>query len=1099
MDTRRFFDRFEKANKKVAQKVRKNVQEDVDQRKFEEGKPLCFTLFHTFSSLLLPLDRYPEEFKHLYTEAIFDLDMKDDLERAKVINWCQGLRALYPIKTTANGNCLANAISLSLWGLEDSDAFLRRLLYVTMTTDPKGRFKRRWLNQQRTLPDITAFGLRLNTDQYTNEWEAVIRATTDVGNNENAGMPYTFLESIHLYIFANIIRRPIILLADKRARSLFGESIQESDIGGIFLPLEWDYGQCEKSPVVLGYNMNHFAPLISQEFATSEQSNVIGKAPVCPIITSELTSLKIQFLLPDEEFKVGHLLMQYMEIEEFVIKTSDGYMNVPCAKLTYKTLPDKKNIIQQHRKDCENKFRHQVDEEVGISPPDNEIREVDRQNPFYIQVMNQNDENMAIKSSRQSNKAKLTRPVQVGISRVDKRKRCSVVGCKMYGSPEFNDLCSKCFGDFTVQYARDEAASRRRQAERPPIIALETADPSSGYNDLSIMGENCQTGCGFRCSVETYPYCHECYPRYVNQTRSKEPQPEAEDVEISLMPEQCKDQNCQYRASKQTYPYCHECYDKYLPKAKPTAPPILYSEENTENRIQSNDVCEPNLKLRIEEEPETNLIEIREPNGLLYRPGEMPALSNSGVLKRNCKTGGCLNPAIRGNDGFCDKCYDHSLFGEGELQALDLPNSNRRSSVSCKTAGCKERPASGCDQCLECFLREGTLPCSAEVMQMQIEQEPPAGETSRTQCAENTDLQLKNDLKMNDITAKNRKPISLSRESVAVEEVGNLISPANLIPTSKDRTTNIDETNKTHRKYICAKPGCQGIRMNNSNGLCYDCYKTGHKKVEIQQSESGNNLDESAPFVSDTPFELSEEQKKELYPVIVSSKQKVKCVAPVCDNMIYPPAKLCEVCTAAIERDHAERMKSGDTKLTAPISSTRRKTDFEQQRRTAPVVRSPSKDPNALQRHTVPIAKARAKLCIEKDCERYGDPAQKDRCSRHYNLAVQQFRQPTPPLDETLARPFGNGNYNIPSQRRSETILPLNVPPEPVENGEKLTAAMSKIENSRKSRRKCKNQCGNYANPQKHGFCNNCYDNSSVQTLLGHPRLPGRNQIDYNI
>ena len=48
----------------------------------------------------MPLGRYPEEFQNLYTEAVFDLDMKDDLERAKVINWCGTIYPLHPLKTT---------------------------------------------------------------------------------------------------------------------------------------------------------------------------------------------------------------------------------------------------------------------------------------------------------------------------------------------------------------------------------------------------------------------------------------------------------------------------------------------------------------------------------------------------------------------------------------------------------------------------------------------------------------------------------------------------------------------------------------------------------------------------------------------------------------------------------------------------------------------------------------------------------------------------------------------------------------------------------------------------------------------------------------
>ena len=64
----------------------------------------------------------------------------------------------------ADGNCLTNAVSQAMWGIEDSEAFLRRLLYVTMTTDPKGLFKRRWLNQQKYITEEIGMGFRLNTD-----------------------------------------------------------------------------------------------------------------------------------------------------------------------------------------------------------------------------------------------------------------------------------------------------------------------------------------------------------------------------------------------------------------------------------------------------------------------------------------------------------------------------------------------------------------------------------------------------------------------------------------------------------------------------------------------------------------------------------------------------------------------------------------------------------------------------------------------------------------------------------------------------------------------------------------------------------------------
>ena len=152
------------------------------------------------------------------------------------------------------------------------------------------------------------------------------------------------------------------------------------------------------------------------------------------------------------------------------------------------------------------------------------------------------------------------------------------------------------------------------------------------------------------------------------------------------------------------------------------------------------------------------------------------------------------------------------------------------------------------------------------------------------------------------------------------------------------------------------------------------------------------------------------------------------------------------------------------------------------------------------QRHTVPVAKLHSKLCIERDCERYGDPAQKDRCSKHYNLAMQRFRQPSPPLGQNQLTNQVYGKVTRSPNRK----MPLNVPvpqaPVPVENGDTLTAALNKIENTRKSRNKCKNAvtgCTNWGNAAKGGYCNQCFARYPVQTLVGHAPLPGLNQIDY--
>lgn len=42
-----------------------------------------------------------------------------------------------------------------------------------------------------------------------------------------------------------------------------GSSISPLNVGGIYLPLHWLPTECYKYPIVLGYDSQHFAPLIT--------------------------------------------------------------------------------------------------------------------------------------------------------------------------------------------------------------------------------------------------------------------------------------------------------------------------------------------------------------------------------------------------------------------------------------------------------------------------------------------------------------------------------------------------------------------------------------------------------------------------------------------------------------------------------------------------------------------------------------------------------------------------------------------------------------------------------------------------------------------
>lgn len=112
------------------------------------------------------------------------------------------------------------------------------------------------------------------------------------------GLQFDSLEDIHIFVLSNILRRPIIVIAgnqtsghqNKVAQDVFkkqnnkssgtynqsasitdqvvrsmksGSSISPLNVGGIYLPLQWPPAECYKYPIVLGYDSQHFAPLIT--------------------------------------------------------------------------------------------------------------------------------------------------------------------------------------------------------------------------------------------------------------------------------------------------------------------------------------------------------------------------------------------------------------------------------------------------------------------------------------------------------------------------------------------------------------------------------------------------------------------------------------------------------------------------------------------------------------------------------------------------------------------------------------------------------------------------------------------------------------------
>ncbi|WAR08256.1 TNAP3-like protein [Mya arenaria] len=851
------------------------------------------TKFNKYQIAIPLLESFSPQLSRNFQDAIFDNDMLNDLESSHIINWCRTTKKLYPIKTTADGNCLLHSVSQALWGIEDTGNFLRRLLYLNISMDPENIFYKRWLFNQQSDLGSNQVDVRLNTEQHKAEWENVKKGTEDAENQSRLGLPYETLEAIHLYVAANTLRRPIILLADSQARNVYGQEIQESHIGGIYLPLEIPADRCHKSPLVIGYSMNHFAPLVFQRDRPNSENEYQG----VPLVTKEISMLPCRFLLPQEQADgyAWNLLQSYMSLRNVVYNG----IEVPVAILNHTPLPESANVVDKYVADCRTKF-HQV-----VNPP---LASGIHVAPFNFQVQGQGQSGagnfvvppeglnfpQAFGNANQLGPFYRPEPEQT-------KERCYTVGCKYLGDPQLQGLCSKCFKDFTIQYARQEEA-QRQLAKKPSTSAWGgrenvTIKPTtqrqlSGYRDLSMMGENCKAGCGFLCSQSTFPYCHECYPKYQIPTQPTQPDPTMR-PEFSLMAETCRTPDCKFRCSQATQPYCHECYEKHRPPvlAPPSAPPpsIPVVTQPMGRRSPIPPMGPQGMQvtgfLFGNEEDETQVVSLRDRNMRpLNQVAELsplvrerpPALATSspipqpmqvdiqqGELDRSCSTTGCHNKAVRGNNGNCNNCYQLSLFGTATTGNKDIePVRMEEETQQCANPHC-DQTAFVKGLCTNCFLSAGS-PTSA------VRQEHPLD--------------------------------------------------FNIMPQPEEKILNsrLNEAKITYQRTLIPEHTVTG-----------------------------------------------------------------------CKSMIYPPRRLCEECQEDLERAKSLKTRQYSRELATQNSAQPRRNH------TYPLATSTKGDRQPERQNvTAPLpssGKRSGELCIEKGCQRYGDPAQGKRCSNHYQVAMSNF------------------------------------------------------------------------------------------------------------
>ncbi|KAL8592744.1 hypothetical protein ACOMHN_045898 [Nucella lapillus] len=256
---------FEESNASKKDLIKRWILSKIDHSCLEKGQPLSFTGRTSFYHIELPdFNRWAPAFKAKVSAVLVDEDVKEDLERGGLINWCPNAPTMVPLSVPRDGNCLLHSVATAIWGLRDTDLMLRRVLGVVLALDSGGRFYSRWQNYQQA--QLSRLGDRLfgfDPEHLSREWAEVAHCVDPDQRGSSTAAPHRFLEAVHVYTLANVLRRPVVVVTDPTLRTFSGLSLQDNDLGGIYLPLEWPPQHTWGTPVVLAYTHCHFSPLLA--------------------------------------------------------------------------------------------------------------------------------------------------------------------------------------------------------------------------------------------------------------------------------------------------------------------------------------------------------------------------------------------------------------------------------------------------------------------------------------------------------------------------------------------------------------------------------------------------------------------------------------------------------------------------------------------------------------------------------------------------------------------------------------------------------------------------------------------------------------------
>ncbi|XP_050392258.2 tumor necrosis factor alpha-induced protein 3 isoform X2 [Patella vulgata] len=942
------FKRLEDSNSEKVKKIKKKILENVDYTRF-----LTIVNFSFFTTILPSLRSWHDEFRVMIEKAVIDCDMKVDLEQSKVINWCRISQSLYPLNTLRDGNCLLHAISTYIWGIQDTGLILRRLLHTTLVNDPNNLFKYRFIRYKQS--QVWSDLIRFTEENWNMEWQYIVDSAKSK-ENASFGNPHLFLEPIHIYVMANILRRPIVVMADEKIRT-FGErmSMQENDIGGIYLPLNVPPESCCKFPIILGFTLSHFCPLINcKESASSSQK------PILPLLKSDLSQLPLKFLSIDEEPEVANLLSIYLNLIEIDHTSGGNTIPISSAKIGSQGLSEDLSVVDDYFRDCERKYRAFLNGEEAYPielPPFRQEAAQSRTSPLN-NMMQSNETPRTVPSSnlpnvRVSSGSRQTRYYGIGDGSPSpetmhyfQNRKCITPGCRMYGSAATGNMCSTCLKRYTEENAG------------PPSIYYIPQDPSAPPPSFPL--------------TQTFQH-------------------------PTMMTETCQGPDCRFHASTDTSPYCHECYNHLLPNRQ-----VSQNSSNTEEKRRLSVEMETPIYVgnSSSSSGDTELFGSGESTEQLTRHQTNQRKGKVQNILQECITQGCRGKGSPGQSGKCSKCYvecgsgKHAAANTSQQpieemigRQFEMMEATGNSASSghhisrkhiCSTPGCEGiRQKNVFDMCFKCFDKADAKKTSTQRQNASRNTEHAA--TSIQEFGQNVGNMEENVVESSTPTNAIVEPKQVSCMDDASTQCASPMCDNPVYPPAKLCQSCLDvlRKNQAGKSAGCKTVNCKFHGAPEFGGYCSSCFKhRSPRKVN------------SAPIARRNMYPVEEQlvEKRNTSPFIRRSQPS--CIVEACVR--YGDPTLNGMCTHCYNLNHP---------LSAPIVGASNLHIGQQP--SIPVqegygfVPNPSQSQSFLESiQRVEGSRKVSKLCKASNCNNYGNASCEGFCNNCYKIYKRQFKNP---------------------------------------------------------------------------------------------------------